>query len=235
MGRLSGGLMVLVGMGLWYYGGTSGNSVFVNLGMGSIILGLVLAVLPSGVDRGSLFITCESFCSFLKNIEDELGLNGKAVIVPPNENLPRGGLFLTKSPEFSISLGRFREGEVFVVGTDRESGVLVSPPPGWNIVEYVIDNVGDLRATGLGYASSAVSSAISALGIGSAEVFEKEGELEVFVKPVCTNPHADPVLMAVLLGVAMGIEELLLIDSVDAEGDHFRARVKRMGGVEEWL
>lgn len=235
MGRLTGGLMILIGMGLWYYGGINGSHVFVNLGIGSIIIGLVIAALPSGVDRGSVFITCEPFCNFLEELANELELQGNGIIIPPYENLPRGGVFLPNSRKFSLNLGKLEEGRVFVTGTESESGVLISPPPGWKIVEYVMDNVGDLAGTGMGYASSAVSSAISALGLGSAEVFEKEDGFEVFVKPVCTNPYTDPVLMAVLIGVAMGIGELLAVESVEAERDYFRVRVKKLGEVKEWL
>jgi len=235
MGRISGVLMALIGVILWYYGGVSGISVMVNLGIATIIIGLVVGALPGDVDRASLRLACGSLCTFIKNLSEELGVREKAVVIPPCENLPKGGLFLPKSDEFSLALGKFREGMVFVEGPEEESGILISPPPGWDIVEYVLNNAGDLGGAGWSYSSKAVSAALSALGIGAARVFESEGGFEVLVKPVCDTPCADPVLVSVLLSIAIGTGELLLLDSVEAEGGHFKAKIRRLGGVGEWL
>ncbi len=94
-------------------------------------------------------------------------------------------------------LGKLDGNTVFLAGTEDESGVLIGPPPGrGGIIDYTLENVGELSGgTGIGYAASAVSSVLSALGLGSAEVFEKEdGEIEVFAKPpLCGGPaYADP-------------------------------------------
>lgn len=239
MGRLLGGVLTAAGVILWYYGGTSGTTTLVNLGIGTIILGLVAAVLPLGgqVGREVLPLTCGPSCDFFETLRRDLELEGNPVIVPPYENLLKGAVFLPKSSDFSPHLGRFGEGTVFVAGSERESGVLISPPAGWGIVEYTIENVGELAGTGLGYASSAVSSVLSALGIGSAEVFEKEdGRIEVFVRPMCDGPvYADPVSSAVLLAVAMGTGELLKVSSVERGSEHVKIVLERLGGIEKWL
>jgi len=239
MGKLLGGILTAVGMLLWYYGGTGGITTLVNLGLGAIVLGLVVAALPLGgqVDRNVLPLVCTPSCEFFGSIQRDLELEGEPVIIPPYENLPRGAVFLPKAKDFSIHLGRFDEGSVLVAGSERESGVLINPPSGWEIVSYTLENVGELAGTGVGYASSAVSSVLSALGLGSAEVFEREdGRIEVFVRPLCEGPvYADPVSSAVLLGVAIGAGELMKVSSVEQRKDHVKIVLERLGGVEQWL
>ena len=126
---------------------------------------------------------------------------------------------------------------MFITGTEDESGVLITPVPGWKIVEYTLNNVGELTGTGMGYASSAISSVLSSLGMGSGEAFEREdGRIEVFVKPLCGDPfYADPAVMATLTGIAMGVNEVLRIESSERKNDHVKLVVEPLGGIERWL
>lgn len=239
MGRIWGGILVIAGIGLWYYGGTSGVPYLVNLGIGTVILGLVVAALPMGgqVEKESLVLSCDPFCGFVGNLVEDLELKGNPVVIPPYENLPSGGVFIPRSKDFRVPLGKLDGNTVFLAGTEDESGVLIGPPPGRGIIDYTLENVGELSGTGIGYAASAVSSVLSALGLGSAEVFEKEdGEIEVFAKPLCGGPaYADPAVSAVLLGIAMGSGELLEVESVENAGEHVKVTLRRLGGVERWL
>jgi len=238
MGKLLGSLSAAAGILLWYYGGTRGVTSLVNLGIGAIILGIVLStVTPRGyVDREALTLGCEDLCNFVENLRESLGLRGTPVVVPPFENLPRGGIFLPESEDFSLRLGKFDEKAVFVTGSRDESGLLISPPPGWGIIEYALDNVGELQDTGVGYAASAVSSVLGALGLGSGEAFEDEGRIEVYAKPLCDCPYyADPVVSAMLMGVAMGRNEVLAVKSAEKVKDYWKVVLEPMGGVKRWL
>jgi len=238
MGKLLGGLSAAAGILLWYYGGTRGLIPLVNLGIGAIILGMVLStVSPRGyVDREALELSCNGFCAFLGNLGEGLKLRGRPVIMPPFDNLPRGGIFLPESEEFSPRLGKLDEKSPLVAGSRNESGLLISPPPGWGIIEYARNNVGELQDTGVGYASSAVSSVLGSLGLGSGEAFEGEGEIEVYAKPICEGPfYADPVVSAMLLGVAMGKNEILAVKSAEKVKDHWKIVLEPLGGVKRWL
>ena len=238
MGKLIGGLSAAAGILLWYYGGTRGLSSLVNLGIGAIILGMVLSTLsPRGyVDREALTLSCSGFPHFLDNLKEELGLRDGAVIIPPFENLPRGGIFLPESEEFSLRLGKLDEKSPLVTGSGDESGLLISPPPGWGIIEYTLENVGEIRDTGVGYASSAVSSVLSALGLGSGEAFEEGDKIEVYAEPICDGPfYADPVASAMLIGVAMGKNEVLAVKSAERVKGYWRIVLEPLGGVKRWL
>ncbi|WP_297465090.1 hypothetical protein [Thermococcus sp.] len=239
MGRLWGGIIAVAGITLWYYGGTRGETALVNLGIGTIILGLVLATMPSRgyVDRKTLPLTCTNLCGFLENLRRELNLKEKPLVIPPYENLPEGGIFIPESENPIPRPGKFSRGRVLITGTPEESGLLLSPPPGWGIVEYALENVGELGGTGVGYASSVVSSVLSGLGIGSGEAFEGEsGEVEVFVSPLCDGPfYADPIVSAMLLGVAMGRDEIMGVESAERVRGHWKIVLKPLGGIEKWL
>ncbi|WP_367883090.1 hypothetical protein [Thermococcus peptonophilus] len=135
MGRISGS--VLIGLGgilLWYTGGQSGETALVNLGIGSILLGLVVFPPMPGwghVSRDALELAVEPGCTFLSNLVRDLELKGKAVVIPPYENLPEGGIFIPASEEFHVPLGgKLGEGTVLVTGTRQETGLLISPVPG---------------------------------------------------------------------------------------------------------
>ena len=236
MGRLWGFFLIAIGAVLWYYGGAGGNGYTVNLGLGAVVLGTVLAALPPGghVEKEALYISCESFPEFIENIRENAKLEGPPIVIPPYENLPTGGIFLPESTKPSPNLGRMSSGTVFVTGGRDEAGILLTPPPGWGVIEYALENVGELRG-GAGYAASAVSSVLSALGLSSAKVFEDGERIELFVKPLCGDHVSDPAVSAMLLSVAMGRDELLAVRSVEKVRDHLKITLEPMGGVERWL
>ncbi|NJE05683.1 hypothetical protein E3E36_05905 [Thermococcus sp. M36] len=237
MGKLIGGGLIILGIGLWYYGGSSGSTSMVSLGLGAIILGLVLSAFPfrGYVARDALPLLTGSLCEFVEESVRGLELEGVPVVIPPYDNLPRGGVFIPKSGRFSLSLGMLHEGDVFVLAGG--GGLLISPAPGWEVVEYTVRNSGDIRGTGVGYASSAVSSTLSALGLGSAQAFDEGGgRISVFVRPLCGGSvYSDPVVVAVLLGIAMGENQLLEVESSEVVGEYVRITLRKIGGVEEWL
>ena len=236
MGRVWGAILIGAGAVLWYYGGTGGNGYIVNLGLGSMILGLVLAALPSSghVEKDALYMSCGSFPGFVENMRRDAGLKGPPIVIPPYENLPTGGIFLPESENPSPNLGRMSSKTTFVTGSRNEAGILLTPPPGWGIIEYTLENVGELQGSA-GYAASAVSSVLSAFGLSSAKVFENGGEIELFVKPLCGDYVSDPAVSAMLLSVAMGKNELLKVNSIEKVRDHLKITLEPMGGVERWL
>ena len=240
MSRTVGAALIGIGIILWYHGGTSSNAGLVNLGIGSIILGLVVAAFPARgyVSRESLELSCGDMSEFLGKISKNLELEGKPVYIPPYENLPSGGIFIPKSEEFRLSLGMLDENDVFITGSEKESGILISPPPGYRLLKYFKDNYGEIRETDVGYASSAVSGGLSALGIGSAEVFEEEGTIEIYIRsflPRNTEVWGDPVSSAVLLAIAEATGELISVEEAQMVKDYIRMKARRLGKVEEWL
>jgi len=237
MGRLWGSVLIITGAVLWYYGGNVGSTGTVNLGIGAMVLGLVLAALPQRghLDREAFEISCAGFPELIENAVRDARLKGPPVVIPPYENLPHGGIFLPESENAIVSLGRVSEGTVFITGGKDESGILLTPPPGSEIIGYTIENVGELRETGVGYASSAVSSVLSALGLGSAEAFEEGERIELFVKPACRKSLFDPAVAAMLLGIAMGKNELLKVASIENVREYIKLTLEPIGGVEKWL
>ena len=84
--------------------------------------------------------------------------------------------------------------------------------------------MGELSGTGVGYASSAISSVLSTLGIGSGEAFGRDdGKIETFVKAVCDGPfQTDSAVLAMLLGIAMGKSEVLKVESSERRNSHVK-------------
>ncbi|WP_456365955.1 hypothetical protein [Thermococcus sp.] len=234
MGKYAGAALAVIGIILWYYGGTSGSAQVVNLGIGTIILAIVFASFPLGgyVSRNALSMSVHSPCVFIVKAVRDLGLSEKPIVIPPYDNLSQGGLFFPGKDGSVPNLGLLDGESVFVA-----NGLLISPPPGRDVVEYAIENSGELSGAGVGYASSAISSALSALGIGSGEAFESEdGRIEVFVRPLCgESPQADPAVSAMLLGIAIGKGEVLRVESLEMSRGHVKAVVEPLGGVERWL
>lgn len=233
MGKYTGAALAVIGIILWYYGGTSGSAQVVNLGIGTIILAIVFASFPlrGYVSRDALSMAVRSPCVFIAKAVQDLGLSENPIVIPPYENLPQGGLFFPEKEGSVPNLGLLDGDSVFI-----GNGLLLSPPPGWDVVEYAIENSGEVSGAGVGYASSAISSALSALGLGSGEAFESEdGRIEVFVRPLCGESRADPAVSAMLLGIAIGKGELLRVESLDVSKGYVKVVVNPLGGVERWL
>lgn len=240
MGRIVGAVLIFIGILLWYYGGTSSELTLVNLGVGSIILGLVVAAFPvrGYVSREALELSLEDTGRFLERIVNDLELEGNPIYIPPYENLPRGGIFIPKGKDFSLSLGRLDEGDVFITGSERETGILISPPPGYELLRYFEENHGEIRNTDIGYASSVISGGLSALGVGSAEVFEGDGSIEVYVRPLLPGVGkvwSDPVSSSVLLGIARAANGPVSVEEVQRVKDYLKIKARVLGGMEEWL
>ncbi|WP_029551042.1 hypothetical protein [Thermococcus zilligii] len=231
MGRLSGGILTALGTVLWYLGGSLSNQAMVNLGIGSLIIGIVAFSLPGWkchpLETGD--VLSSSSCAFFSNLASDVGLKGKVFVIPPYENLPHGGIFIPVSPRGKPNLGRLFEGRVLY--SEPEPGLLLSPVPGWRLIEGL-----DILGSGVGYASSAVSGVLDRFGLPGPKVFEEGENVEVYVKSPCREfPHADAVLSAVLVALAAGAGEVLTVEEIGEVKGYLRLLLKRAGGVEKWL
>jgi len=231
MGKVSGIFLTALGTILWYVGGSSGNQAMVNLGIGSIILGIVAFSLPGWrclpPEAGE--VLGAGHCALFSNLASDLGLRGKAFVLPPYENLPRGGIFIPVSPRGSPNLGRLFEGRVLY--SEPEPGLLLSPVPGWGFIDGL-----KLLGSGVGYAASAVSGVLDRFGLPGAKVFEEDDTVEVYVKASCKEfPYADPVVSAVLVALASGAGEVLVVEEVGEVKGHLKLLLRKAGGVEKWL
>ncbi len=231
MGKVSGVTLTALGTILWYAGGSLGNQAMVNLGVGAIILGIVAFSLPGWkcLPSETRDVLSASPCAFFSNLASDLELRGKAFIVPPYENLPHGGIFIPVSPKGSPNLGRLLEGRVLY--SEPEPGLLLSPVPGWKLIDGL-----ELLGAGVGYASSAVSGILDRLGLPDVKAFEDGDTVEVYVKTRCSDfPYADPVLSAVLVALAAGADEVLTVEDIGEVKGYLKLLLRKAGGVERWL
>ena len=233
MKRSSGFFLIGLGFVLWYLGGYYGNPTHVNLGIASLILGVVLLSLfyDEKNEQNKLTPLCSSYCEFLEKLVKDADLKGKPVVIPPYENLPDGGIFFIPKDNYPISLGRVDQNSVLL----QDGTLLVSPPPGWEIVKITIKNVGDLSGVGVSYASSAVLSTLNTLGSGDGTVFELEDIVEVYVRYSCAPSIFDPSVGALLLSVAYGANSLYSIESIERSGNYLKIKLRPLGEVERWL
>ncbi len=234
MGRLSGALLTALGIALWYYGGSSGSQSIVNLGIGSIILGIVAFSLPGWrcMPLGARTILTRGTCAFFKNLVEDLELKGRVFAVPPYENLPWGGIFIPFSEKGKPNLGRLSEGRVLV--SEPEPGVLIYPIPG----QGLLDELGLNEVSGMGadYASSALSGVLGRLGLPGVKVFEEESTIEAYVSTDCGEfPYADPVVSALLVALAASVGEVLTVENLEYVRGYLKLTLRKAGGVEKWL
>ena len=232
MGRLSGGILTILGTFLWYYGGSLGNQTIVNLGIGSIILGILAFSLP-GWRCMPLRVRenlTSGLCGLLRNLAQDIGANGRAFAIPPYENLPKGGIFIPVSSNGRPNLGRLFEGRV--IFSEPEPGLLLSPVPG----QGLLNEMEDVQGAGVGYASSALSGVLGRLSLPGIEVFEEGDTIEAYIRSECPDfPYADPVVSALLVALASGSEEVLIVEEVGEVKGHVKLVLRRAGGVEKWL
>ncbi len=236
MGKKAGTVTIILGAVLWYYGGTKNVAQLVNLGIGAIILGIVLATMKGTNAKKIEKMSYEPVSEFLENLRKSMKLRGNPIIIPPYPNLPRGGVFLPTSKNPSIKLGLLDECYPIVKGSPRESGLLLTPPPGWGLLKYFEENSGSLENTDAGYAASIASSGLSSLGLGKVAVFEDRGKLEVHAEPLHEGPvYSDPVCVVTLLTIAKGTGSVLEIEKTEKKGKNVKILIRPIGKIEELL
>ncbi|NJF25143.1 hypothetical protein E3E29_05660 [Thermococcus sp. Bubb.Bath] len=204
----------------------------VNLGIGAIILGIVAFSLPGWrcmpAEAGNVLTS--GTCGLFKNLAEDLELSGKAFAIPPYENLPRGGIFIPVSKNGRPNLGRLFEGRV--VFSEPEPGLLLSPVPG----QGILDEMEDVSGAGIGYAASAFSGVLGRLGLPEVKVFEDGENIEAYVETECPDfPYADPVVSALLVALAAGAGEVLVVEDTGTVKGYLKLVLRKAGGVEKWL
>jgi len=216
--------LVFFGIVLWYYGGYSGLQVYANLGISSIIIGLLTLSMDNESSK-LLKSTCEAFCEILDSFnENSFPL---LIVIPPYENLPKGGLLFVSSTE-DVSLGILRA-KTGRISLRYSEGYLITPVPGWGLFEEATKEVVSEDPY------SGLSNFLAAEGVSSLRLFDNgDGSYVLFVKPLCLPKFFDPVVSASLLSLAVSMDSLLEVFDVDYTGEFLTLHFKPLGGVEEW-
>jgi len=249
---ITGGFLIGGGSILAYYGGMLSNPRYINLGIAGIFLGIVvISLLPSKYVKYDTFeAMIKPYLNLSKNLISNLALEGKAIFIPPYENLPNGGTFIPLKEDFELSLGKLDEEMVFLtaVSSEKEMGLLIAPPLGIRLVEKFEEySEIDLTNTELNLAVTSASSVLKALNlIGGIDLEEKDGELILYVEnlkfPFCkenTNEVCEkfpcPICSSILFSIAKSQNELIKIERITKHKDYVEVRAKRLGGVERWM
>jgi len=102
--------------------------------------------------------------------------------------------------------------------------------------EFSLDEMEDVSGAGVGYAASALSGVLGRLGLQGIKVFEEGETIEAYVPVDCTDlPYADPVVSALLVALADGAGEVLVVEETGEVKGHLKLTLKKAGGVERWL
>jgi hypothetical protein len=247
-----GVLIIALGIFLIYWGVSLETISFINLGFAGIFVGiLVLAFVPSNLISYEAFeCSVNPYLSFFENFISNLPLEGKAIYIPPYENLPKGGVFIPANDDFEINLGNFDEGIVFLtnVGRGKEMGLLISPPLGYNFAkkfeEHASIKLGDVD---LSLAVSASSSVLKALElVDNVNFREDEDKIELLIentKPnYCHNVDCKvcekagcPICSSILFAITKSQNQLILIDKFEKTEDYIKIKVRKIGKIDDFL
>ncbi|NJE06977.1 hypothetical protein E3E31_00195 [Thermococcus sp. M39] len=249
---VTGGLLIILGSVLTYYGGIVSNPRYINFGIAGIFLGLVvISLVPSKFVRYETFeAMVKPYLDFSKNFISNLALEGKAVYIPPYENLPKGGTFISLKEDFDLDLGRLDEETVFLtnVSREKEMGLLITPPLGYDLAKKFEEySEIDLQNTEINLAITSASSVLKTLDLVGGIDFEENNEEIVLyienikpefcreVKNETCEKLACPICSSILFAIAKSQNELIKIESIKKYKDYTEVRVRRLGGVEKWM
>ncbi|ACS89084.1 hypothetical protein [Thermococcus sibiricus] len=234
---ISGGIMVLRGF-------LAANQSYINLGIAGMFLGAVVLTLKSSkyVKKDSLDILLKSHKGFFKALLSNLRLEGKAVYIPPYENLPEGGIFVPLHEEFDIDPARLDEGTFFLTETpDEKSMGLLITSLGKSLLEKYeghleapISSVPELEAS--------AGSVLRALGVAKrVHIEENESEVRVILTPEvsCSFEECErapcPICASVLLGLAKATNNMVGVESFEKKDYGIEIKARKLGEVREWM
>jgi hypothetical protein len=234
---ISGGIIALRGF-------LTANPARVNLGVAGLFLSAIVLTLKSSkyVKKDAMDIMLKSYKGFLKNLLNNLKLEGKAVYIPPYKNLPKGGIFVPLYEEFDIDTARLDEGIFFLtdVPSEKSMGILITSL-GTNLLEKYEEQL-EAPLTSISAVESSAGSVLKALGLAKRVYIEEDGEnIRIIVSPeiLCDSEECEkipcPICASILLGLAKATGNLLSVESFEKKDYGIEIRVKKLGGVKKWM
>ena len=242
---IAGLALIVLGSLAGFKGAVDGNQSMINAGIGGVFLGiLILTFSPSNNVKYDAFKSIVlPYIESYRRLSEALGLKGKAVYIPPYDNLPKGGVFIPLYEDFEIDLSRFDENTIFVtdVGKAKEMGLLL-PPLGEDLMR-MYEEYSEMDFAGAGISVVENSSAVlKSLGlVKSISVEERGDKINIYLEGVkvgfCSESCeqvACPVCNSLLLTAAKSLQELVLVEKFRFEDRFVVISLKRLGGIDKW-
>jgi len=248
--RLASLILIMIGLGILIYGAVHTNQSLVNLGLAGIFLGIIVFTFKTSeyVKRESLDNLVLPYVKMLQKIVRDLGLEGKAVYIPPYENLPEGWTFIPLHEEFDLDLGRLDEETVFLtnVGNERQMGLSIRPLGLDLLRKYEEHLEASLEGANYKEVESVSSSVLRALDLARGIYIEEQGkEFRIIVSPVnkevCRknidycDQIACPICSSILLSLAKATNEVIMSEKFSFGKHGIEIKAKKLGGIREWM
>ncbi|HDZ36516.1 MAG TPA: hypothetical protein ENH81_06385 [Thermococcus sp.] len=234
---ISGGALALKGF-------LDVNQSYINLGIAGMFLAAVILTLKSSeyVKKESLEVLLNSQKGLLKSLLSNLRLDGKAVYLPPYENLPWGGIFVPLHEDFDLDPARLDEETFFLTDTpDEKSMGLLMTSLGTALLEKYEEHL-EAPISSVPELEASAGSVLKALGLASrVHIEENEDEIRVVITPEisCSPDECEkapcPLCASVLLGLAKATDNLIGVESFEKKDYGVEIRARKLGGVEEWM
>ncbi|WP_324735261.1 hypothetical protein VFC49_08915 [Thermococcus sp. SY098] len=248
--RMAGIALIILGATVLGYGLLDASQSKVNLGLAGIFLGVIVLTFKSHeyVKRDALDSLMLPYVKMLQKIVSDLGLEGKALYIPPYENLEEGGVFIPLHEEFDLDLGRLDGETVFLtnVSSERQMGLSIRPL-GLDLLrkyeehlEYYLENSNYKEV------ESASSAVLRSLGLANTVYIEEENNrFRIIVSPInkdiCRmnidycDQVACPICSSILLGLAKASNEVIMSEEFSFGKHGIEIKAKKLGGIREWM
>lgn len=243
-------VLILIGLGVLIYGAVHTNQTQVNLGLAGIFLGVIVFTFKTSdyVKRESLDNLVMPYVEMLQKIVNDLGLEGKALYIPPYENLKEGGVFIPLHEEFDLDLGRLDDETVFLtnVSTEKQMGISIRPL-GLDLLRKYEEHLEySLENSNYKEVESASSAVLRSLGLADTVYIEEENNsFRIIVSPInkeiCKKniEHCDqvacPICSSILLGLSKASNEVIMSEEFSFGKHGIEIKAKKLGGVREWM
>lgn len=242
--------LIIVGTAILGYGAITANQSQINLGIAGIFLGLIVLTFKTSeyVKREALDNLASPYIKTLQELVKDLALEGRAVYIPPYENLPNGGTFIPLHEEFDLDLARLDEETVFLtnVSNERQMGLKIRPL-GLELLEKYEEHLEySLEDTNYKEVESASSSVLRVLDLAKGVyIDEEDGKFRIVVntvnREICRknidycDQVACPICSSILLSLAKATGELIMADKFSITEHGIEIEAKRLGGVRNWM
>jgi hypothetical protein len=242
---VAGAILISVGAILTFRGAVEANQGMINAGIGGVFIGIVVLTFSTSdyIKYDAFRAVSLPYAELAKKLVKSLRLKGKAVYLPPYENLPEGGVFLPLHEDFDLDPARLGEDLIFMtdVGREKEMGLLL-PSFGKELLGmYESYSEKDFAELEMLNAIESASAVLRSLGLASSVAAEENEKIKIYVsdaKANCSKACEQlpcPICASILLSIAKSLRELIKVDEIRFEGEHVEISARKVGGIERWM
>ncbi|MDK2789553.1 MAG: hypothetical protein PWP15_60 [Methanothermococcus sp.] len=245
--KIVGFLSVMLGLGFLINGYLNDIFYFINLGIGSILIGTVILIFSHEkylkYDISSTIFN--DYIDLISKLIKNLEINTKGIVIPPRHNIKNGTIFLPLNEDFEINFAVIDDNIIFVNSDNKKEMGVVFSPLGKGFINMLDKQGESIDEVSKEIFDEHLSYALSLFDMGgdvnikykdkditiSYKIKENEACKKLKKEKLCEKIPC-PVCGFVILGLARNLNKVLKINEIKQENNNV---VIKLSVIEQTL